>query len=256
MVKRISRGALLLAALLTLVPIVLLLWQSLQVYENGVHTGVGAAQYADIFRNRRYWQNYGNSLILTAGSLLPALPVGVLGGAAIAMNRKWQKGAIILCFLALMMPFQVTMLPLFQMAVQSRVYDTHFAIMLLNTFAPLGILVCWALIRQIDGEQWDAALLETGSLRVVILRIILPQIMPGLLALALLLWSEAWNMVEQPLILLPSPEKQPLSIYYNDILRAPSGYAGAVLYALPVLMICALWSVCAACRKGRRKCGG
>lgn len=144
---------------------------------------------------------------------------------------------MLLYFIALMMPFQVIMLPLFQIAVETGLYDTHASIILLNMFAPLGVLVCWMLIKQIDSEQWDAVLLETSSVFAIIRRIILPQIAPGLLALAILLWSEAWNMVEQPLILLPDKSLQPLSIYYNDILNSGASYAGSVLYAMPVLML-------------------
>lgn len=238
MTRKISTAALVLAAFLTLLPIVMLLWQSVQTFDENYTPMLGLAQYAETIANPWYWNNYKNSLLLTIGSLVFALPVGILAGMLMAFSRrKGQKLLMILYFIALMMPFQVIMLPLFQLAVQSKLYNTHASIILLNTFTPLSALVCWALIRQIDDEQWDAVLLETSSTLVITRKIILPQIAPGLLALALLLWSEAWNMVEQPLILLPSAELQPLSIYYNDILSNPSGYAGAVLYALPVILI-------------------
>ncbi len=237
MTRRISTAVLALVAFLTLLPIMMLLWQSMHsTGENGMPV-ISIAQYAETMANPLFWNNYRNSLILTIGSLVFSLPVGILSGLLLAFcRRKRQKRLMTLYFIAMMMPFQVIMLPLFQLAVQAKLYDTHLSIILLNAFTPLAALVCWALIRQIDDEQWDAVLLETNSLRVILLRIILPQIMPGLMALALLLWSEAWNMVEQPLILLPSKALQPLSIYYNDILSSASGYAGAVLYALPVLV--------------------
>lgn len=244
MTRKISTVVLAAVGLLTLLPIVLLLWQSLQTYDENYMPMLGLTQYTETIANPWYWNNYRNSLILTLGSLVFAIPIGILAGTLMAfVRRKGQKRLMVLYFIALMMPFQVIMLPLFQLAVQTRLYDTHVSIILLNAFAPLGALVCWALIRQIDDEQWDAVLLETSSSFVVTTRIILPQIAPGLMALALLLWSEAWNMVEQPLILLPSKELQPLSIYYNDILSSASGYAGAVLYALPVIVIYAIVAI-------------
>lgn len=238
MTKKISTVVLVLVTLLTLIPIVLLLWQSIQTYNENFMPVIGVTQYTETIANPWYWNNYENSLILTIGSLLFAMPIGIFSGMLIAFSRrKWQKWLMVLYFIALMMPFQVIMLPLFQLAVQVKLYDTHAAIILLNTFAPLSALVCWVLVRQVGHEQWDAVLLETNSSFVIIRKIILPQIAPGLMVLALLLWSEAWNMVEQPLILLPSKELQPLSIYYNDILNSSSGYAGAVIYALPVIVI-------------------
>lgn len=236
--KRIVNTVLVFAVLLTLLPAILLLVQSLYTYDKDGVMQVGFAQYAEIFQNARYWNNYKNSLILTVWSLVLALPIGILSGLLLAFRtRRWEKRLMLLYFIALMMPFQVIMLPLFQIAVETGLYDTHASIILLNMFAPLGVLVCWMLIKQIDSEQWDAVLLETSSVFAIIRRIILPQIAPGLLALAILLWSEAWNMVEQPLILLPDKSLQPLSIYYNDILNSGASYAGSVLYAMPVLML-------------------
>ncbi len=229
MTRKVSAVALALAAALTLLPIALLLWQSIQT-----HDGIGLNQYEDILANPRYWNNYKNSLILTLGSLACALPVGVLTGMWMAFARR---RVLAMYFLAMMLPFQVIMLPLFQLAVQAGLRDTHAAIILLNAFAPLSALVCWAFIRQMDQAQWDAVLLETNSAFVIITKILLPQMVPGLLALVLLVWSECWNMVEQPLILLQSEALQPLSLYCNDILGNPSGPAGAVLYALPVLVM-------------------
>lgn len=238
MTKKISTVVLVLVTLLTLMPIVLLLWQSIQTYDENFMPAIGVTQYTETIANPWYWNNYKNSLILTIGTLVFAVPIGILAGMLIAFGRrKWQNWLIVLYFIALMVPFQVIMLPLFQLAVQVKLYDTHAAIILLNTFTPLSALFCWVLVRQIDHEQWDAVLLETNSSFVIIRKIILPQIAPGLMVLALLLWSETWNMVEQPLILLPSKELQPLSIYYNDILNSSSGYAGAVIYALPVIFI-------------------
>lgn len=239
MSKRIGNAVLVFAALLTLLPALLLLAQSLAVYDaERDMTYFSFGQYVEIFQNARYWNNYRNSLILTVWSLVLALPIGVLSGLLLAFRtRRWERRLMLLYFIALLMPFQVIMLPLFQLAVETGLYNSHASIILLNTFAPLGVLVCWVLIKQIDTEQWDAVLLETSSVFAIIRRIILPQIAPGLLALTILLWSEAWNMVEQPLILLSDKSLQPLSIYYNDILDSSGSYAGSVLYALPVLAL-------------------
>ena len=69
------------------------------------------------------------------------MPIGILAGMLIAFSRrKSQKRLMVLYFIALMMPFQVIMLPLFQLAVQAKLHDTHASIILLNTFAPLSAL--------------------------------------------------------------------------------------------------------------------
>lgn len=225
--KKISRAVLVLAAAVTLLPAAALGWLSLQT-----GNGVGFDQYGAIWMDKTYWLHYGNSLKLTVLSLLLALPPALAAGLMLAMRRR--KGMVLAYFIALLMPFQVVTLPLFQLAIQTGLYDTHGVIILLSAFAPLGVLVCWVLMEQIPAEQWDAALLDTSSLGVIAVRIILPQILPGLGALCILLWSESWNMVEQPLILLQTRELMPLSLIYNDIRSSADNCAGAVLYALPI----------------------
>ena len=141
--------------------------------------------------------------------------------------------------LALLLPFQVIMLPVYKMSLASGLYDSYWSVVLRAAFAPLGTLISVVLIRGVPESQWEAASLETNSLFETMRLVILPQILPGLAVLGLLVFADTWNMVEQPLILLPTPEKRPLSLAFNDILKTNTDYlyAGSALYALPIVAV-------------------
>ena len=82
---------------------------------------------------------------------------------------------------------------------------------------------------KIDGANRVAHLLEH-----------LPAAVPGALySIAILVFIDNWNMVEQPLILLNDVEKQPLSMFLSSINAGEIGiaFAAAVIYMIPGLLL-------------------
>ena len=70
--------------------------------------------------------------------------------------------------------------------------------------------------------------------------ICLPQCRSALYSIAILVFIDNWNMVEQPLIYLANHTNlQPLSVMFNQIStdRADVAFAGSALYILPTLLI-------------------
>ena len=69
--------------------------------------------------------------------------------------------------------------------------------------------------------------------------IVLPMSKAGIAALAILLFIDNWNMVEQPLVFINDAVRQPLSIYLSRINSDERGvaFAAATLYMLPMLLI-------------------
>ena len=186
------------------------------------------------------WERLKNSATLAAGSLALFLPISIASGVMMSCaGRRVRKGLTALYVLSLLMPFQVIMLPVFKLSIIAGVYNSHAPVMLLAGTMPMGALVIAALVSRIGKEQWQAASLETSSPAKTLNKVILPQIAGGILLMLLMGFAEVWNMVEQPLILIEDRSLQPLSLSLNDIVMGSDGYpfAGAVIYALPVLAL-------------------
>ena len=170
---------------------------------------------------------------------------------------KRLSGALLTLLLALyvlslLSPFQIIMLPVYKLSLLTGLYDSPWSVILLNVFAPIGPVAVCMLLRTVDDSQWEAASLETDSALKILRYVLLPQITPGLAALGLVYFAQVWNMVEQPLILLPDARLRPLSTAFNDIIKSSTDYAfaGALLYALPVL---AFYLIAAAAAGSRKK---
>jgi len=197
--------------------------------------------YELIFANSKYLMMFWRSLLIalatSLGSAVVSLVVGYL------LGRIPFRGSRALHFLytfIMMMPFQVTLLPNYIMIRRMGLFDTYWALILPGIFAPLGVFLVSQFMRDLPKEAIEAASLETNSILRMAAHIIIPMSLPVLTAQFLLAFAEAWNMVEQPLIMLQDTQKYPLSMALNSVSGAHIlvVFAGAVLFILPVMLLC------------------
>ena len=94
-------------------------------------------------------------------------------------------------------------------------------------------------MRRIPVSLIESAKLDGAGEWQIFWRICLPQCRAALYSIAILVFIDYWNMVEQPLILLPDASKQPLSVYLSQINAGEIGiaFAAAVVYMIPGLLL-------------------
>ena len=243
MMKRISAGILSLLLIAFFLPVLVMLFASFlqddpgDAIRNGVHFSLG--QYKILFNNRDMLLRFRNSAVISGMTMAIQIPVAIMGGFWLAKRHGKACSIVRLCMIiALLLPFQSVMVPVFRISKWAGLYDHQIAVVLLQAFSALGPLTIWILIRSIPEEQWESALLDTSSSWTVYFRIILPQLLSGFAVLLLLCFAEVWNLVEQPLILIHDEELLPASLSLNDLkMKETAPYAGAVVYSLPVLIM-------------------
>ena len=94
-------------------------------------------------------------------------------------------------------------------------------------------------MRRIPVSLIEAARLDGASEWQIFTRVCIPQCRSALYSIVILVFIDYWNMVEQPLILLPDETKQPLSVYLSSITAGEVGlaFAVAVIYMVPSLLL-------------------
>lgn len=205
-----------------------------------VSVALTLTQYKEAVLSNSFLLSFRNSAIITLYSLVLNIPVSLCAGLMLSRSRnRWRKLLIVLYVVAMLLPFQIIMLPVYELSLWSGLYDSYTAVVILNAFAPMGAVMVSVLIGTIHESQWEAAKLETNSAFSILWHILLPQMLPGVVALSILVFAQVWNMVEQPLLLIPDGRLKPLSLSFNDIVSASSNYtyAGAVLYATPIIVL-------------------
>ena len=179
-----------------------------------------------------------------------ALIAGVcaLGSAAVASFASYVfakvkfRGREILFYLyiiVMMMPFQVTLLPQYIVSRRLFLYDTPAALILPGIFTPFAVFLLTQIVKTIPDYLIEAARLETKSTFIIIVRVILPQVKAGIICVIVLNFTEYWNMTAEPLVLMETISKYPLSVRIPEMLsKGDAGAAAAsVIFLIPPLIL-------------------
>lgn len=184
--------------------------------------------------------SFWNSVLLAGGITLGAIAISLITAYFFAKARFPGRDALFFIYIIVMiMPFQVTLLPNYMFAKWTGLYNTRWALILPAWFSPQGTFLLKQFIMSLPDEIMEAAVLETNSVIAILTRIVAPAIWPGIMALMLITFAESWNMVEQPLILLESTSKYPLSLILGSLQGDDLTivFAGSVLYMVPVVIL-------------------
>lgn len=199
------------------------------------------SQFNEILLQRpKFLLHFWNSAKLTLPIVVGQAVVGTLAGFAFAkMVFPGRDKLFFVYLLTMLMPFQVTLVPNYLVAQQLGLLQSYGAIVLPGIFASFGVFLMRQFMSGIPNGYLEAAKIDgAGHLR-AFLHIALPLVKPGIAALVLLSFVDNWNMVEQPLLFLSEPIRQPLSVYLAYIAEGARGvaFAASVLYMTPMVLL-------------------
>jgi len=185
-----------------------------------------------------------NSLIVTTISVTGSLITASL--AAYAFSRipfRGRDSVFVVLLAALMVPTQLTIIPIFIIMRKLELIDTLAALWipaLVNVFA---IFFLRQYFNTIPRDLDEAARIDgAGHLR-ILFQILLPLAGPALSALAILGFEASWNNYFGPLIFLNSPEKMTLPVGLVSLSAGQGGgpavvvFAGITLVVVPILIV-------------------
>jgi putative spermidine/putrescine transport system permease protein len=118
--------------------------------------------------------------------------------------------------------------------------ETGVIIALAHVLMPFMVLSVWAALQKLDPQIENAALALGASHATVIRRIILPQIMPGLLSGGIIVFSLAASAFATPAIIGGRRLKVAATLAYDEFLNTlnwPLGAAVAVLLLVALVTI-------------------
>ncbi|TVX94662.1 carbohydrate ABC transporter permease [Paenibacillus agilis] len=202
---------------------------------------VSLEQYEKVLVDNPFFLKlFWNSVFLVVPIIVGQTIVAALAAYAFSKLRfRGREVLFIVYVLTMLMPFQVTLVPNYIMADQLGLLNSPSAIILPGIFAAFGVFMLRQFMLQIPYAYIEAAKMDgAGHIR-IFHTIIFPMVRPGLAALAILLFVDYWNMVEQPLIFIDDPFEQPLSVYLSAINNDERGvaFAASMLYMTPMVLL-------------------
>ena len=202
---------------------------------------VSFSQYFTVLlKSPDFLYKFWNSVILVAPIVLAQLAVASVAAYGFTRWRGKIRDTIFFAYVILMlMPYQVTLVPNYLVSDWLGILNTKWAILLPGAFAPFSVFLLTKFMRRIPVSLIESAKLDGAGEWQIFWRICMPQCRAALYSIAILVFIDYWNMVEQPLILLPDASQQPLSVYLSQINAGEIGiaFAAAVIYMIPGLLL-------------------
>ncbi len=186
--------------------------------------------YTEAWNAVPFGQAYLNSLYITALVVAGTLITASMAGYAFARIRFRGSKALFIIFLATqMIPAQVTLIPFYLLMSNLGWVDSHLALIVPGMIAnPFAVFLMRQFVLSLPKELEEAALVDgAGRLR-IFFSIVLPNLRPGLAALAIITALGVWNAFLFPLVLLNSPELFTVPL----LLTAFEGQHGSINYGL------------------------
>lgn len=193
-----------------------------------------------LFMTPQFFVLFWNSIKMTACILAGQLLIGVPAAWAFAVYKvKGSRVLFVLYVVLMLLPFQVTMLSSYLALKRLELLNTQMAVILPAVFSTFPIFLTYGGFRCIPQQLFEAARIDGAGEISIFIRIGLPLGKGGLLSAMVLGFLEYWNMMEQPMAFIEDKSLWPLSLYLPEITWARAGYAfvASIITLIPAVFV-------------------
>lgn len=194
--------------------------------------------YHAVQNQQNYVRPFMNSVILSVGSTVLGLIVGIPAAWAMAFSPTRRTKDVLMWMLSTkMMPAAAVLVPIYLIFLRLGIMDTRIGLTVLLMLINLPIIV-WMLytyFREIPGEILEAARMDGASLWGEIWHVLTPMAVPGIASTLLLNIILAWNESFWT-IRLTTTNAMPLTAFIASF-SSPQGLFWAKLSAASVMAI-------------------
>ncbi|WP_328475306.1 carbohydrate ABC transporter permease [Actinoplanes sp. NBC_00393] len=184
-----------------------------------------------------------NSVMITVGSILGLVAFGSLAAYVLARStRRWSSIAFYLFLIAIILPAQLGIIPLYIGARTMGLVGTPWGMIVLyaGTLMPLAVFLYAGFFRALPRDYEEAAAIDGAGPGRVFLRIVLPLMAPATGTVAILTGLIVWNDFFTALIFLGGSDYQTLTVsmyyYVGSLVSAWNKiFAIVIISMIPIL---------------------
>jgi multiple sugar transport system permease protein len=201
------------------------------------------SNYAEVFERLPFFQQFGNSVLITVIRTVAQLVLCTMAGYAFARLRFPGRGVLLAVVLSiLMVPSQVYLLSQYQIVQNLGLLNSIGGLVLPGLFSAFGTFLMRTAFLAMPMELEEAARLDGANTFQIFWRIMMPLATPtmSVLAITTVLWS--WNELLWPLVATSYSANMPLSAGLATLLSDrttdyPVAMAASLLAMAPVLIM-------------------
>ncbi len=171
--------------------------------------------FVDAFREQPILQSMSNSLVVAGTSAVITVLLSVPAAYVMARYRSVvSTAAMVWVLLSQIFPFILVIIPLFLLARDAGLYDTHLGLVLVYVVwsMPFALWMIRSYVASIPIELEEAAAMDGASRWRTLRSVVAPLLAPGIVAAAMFAFVNAWNEFFFALVLIKDPDLATLSL--------------------------------------------
>jgi alpha-glucoside transport system permease protein len=179
--------------------------------------------YSDVLSQNRMGQSFLNSLIITIPGTVVPIMVAAFAAYAFAWMRFPGRNALFIFVVALLVvPVQMTLIPVLRLLTDLNMAGTFPAIWLAHTGygLPFAIFLLRNFFGALPKELMESARLDGASNMRIFFRLVLPLSVPAIASLAIFQFLWVWNDLLVAMIYLQNPELAPMTLTINNLVSS------------------------------------
>ena len=203
--------------------------------------------YINVFQRANFGKYYYNTIVMTAGLLISQIITGIFAAYGFSKGKfKGQKLCFLIVLGALMIPLQVTFIPIYIMCANWGLADTFLGLILPECVSPYYIFMLRQTFMAIDDSYVEAARVDGLGRIGIITKILAPMCKSTLFTVTLVTFTSGWNNYFWPKIIAKNETRRVLTVGLAQLKNTFAGQAtmnnheimaGAVMAILPVVIL-------------------
>lgn len=172
--------------------------------------------FAEAMRVTDFWHSLGNSIIITAATIILSLVIHSMAGYAIGRNMNRKKGFKLIYFYivsGMFVPFAILMMPLVKQTANLGL-DNMVGVVILYTvfYMPMNVMLYSGYMKNVTMAMEEAADMDGASAWRTYWTIIFPMMKPMHATVAVLTALGTWNDVMTPLVIMSGTDNVTLPL--------------------------------------------
>lgn len=166
-----------------------------------------AASYLAVFEKIPLLRAFANSLFVSMSVVASALLLTSMTGFALSrLHFRGRNFIFMLILLTMILPFQLTLIPLYILMVKFGWVDTYLALIVPYAINALSVLMFRQAFKTIPQDVIDAARIDGAGEFGILFRIFWPLSIPTLITVGLFTFMGIWNEVLWPILTIRKTE--------------------------------------------------
>jgi len=199
--------------------------------------------YEKVFTRFPFMRAAFNSFLITVSyTLITLISASMAAFAFTKIKFPFSNGLFKMYIASMMIPTQVTLIPLFIIMNKMELINTYPSVILPSLFKAFGVFLLVQNMRTIPDDFMEAAKIDGAGKFKIYRIVILPLCLPTLATLCITTFMESWNDYLWPLLMLTEKKKMTLTLALNSLNgQYATEYnvlmAGSLLSMIPIILV-------------------